>query len=123
LRSLTQQSFNYLIAWCYGLVIRRRAGSVTTTHPRISLGGFIAQTLAVKNSGLAHKLILVGTTPQGGEEHLLDVLREAFSHKEAPDVRLPLFFTSSEASQAAGRAFLKRASVRTVDRIRRAARP
>jgi pimeloyl-ACP methyl ester carboxylesterase len=31
-------------------------------------------------------------------------------------VHLPLFFTSSEASQAAGRAFLKRASVRTVDR-------
>ena len=30
--------------------------------------------------------------------------------------RLPLFFTSSAASQAAGRAFLDRASVRTVDR-------
>jgi pimeloyl-ACP methyl ester carboxylesterase len=44
------------------------------------------------------------------------VLKEAFLHKEAPDVRLPLFFTPSEASQAAGRAFLKRASARTVDR-------
>ena len=54
--------------------------------------------------------------PQGGEEHLLKVVEEAFSHQEAPDVRLPLFFTSSEASQAAGRAFLKRASVRTVER-------
>ena len=31
-------------------------------------------------------------------------------------MRLPLFFTPSEASQAAGRAFIKRANVRTVDR-------
>jgi len=81
-----------------------------------SLGGFIAQLLAAHNPGLVRKVILVGTAPQGGEEHLLEVLKEAFSHKEAPDVRLPLFFTASEASQAAGRAFLSRASVRTVDR-------
>jgi pimeloyl-ACP methyl ester carboxylesterase len=81
-----------------------------------SLGGFVAQSLAVKNPGLVRKMILVGTAPQGGEEHLLKVVEEAFSHKEAPDVRLPLFFTRSEASQAAGRAFIKRASVRTVDR-------
>jgi pimeloyl-ACP methyl ester carboxylesterase len=81
-----------------------------------SLGGFIAQTLAVKKPGFVGKLILVGTAPQGGEEHLLRVLEEAFSHKEAPDVRLPLFFTPSRASQAAGRAFLKRASTRTLDR-------
>jgi pimeloyl-ACP methyl ester carboxylesterase len=60
--------------------------------------------------------ILVGTAPQVGEEHLLKVVEEAFSHKEALDVRLPLSFTPSKASQAAGRAFLKRASVRTVDR-------
>jgi pimeloyl-ACP methyl ester carboxylesterase len=51
-----------------------------------------------------------------GEEHLLKVVEEAFSHEDAPDVRLPLFFTSSAASQAAGRAFLKRANLRTVDR-------
>jgi pimeloyl-ACP methyl ester carboxylesterase len=81
-----------------------------------SLGGFVAQALAVKNPGLVRKMVLVGTAPQAGEEHLLKVVEEAFSHKEAPDVRLPLFFTPSEASQAAGRAFIKRASVRTVDR-------
>jgi hypothetical protein len=60
-------------------------------------------------------MILVGTAPRGGEEHLLAVLKEAFSHKEAPDVRLPLFFTPSPTSQAAGRSFLKRAGVRTKD--------
>jgi pimeloyl-ACP methyl ester carboxylesterase len=81
-----------------------------------SLGGFVAQSLAAKHSDHVRKLILVGTAPQGGEEHLLKVLRNAYSHKEAPDVRLPLFFTASAASQAAGSAFLKRASVRTVDR-------
>jgi pimeloyl-ACP methyl ester carboxylesterase len=81
-----------------------------------SLGGFVAQLLAAQSPGLVQKVILVGTAPQGGEEHLLEVLKEAFSHKEAPDVRLPLFFTPSNASQAAGRAFLSRASVRTVDR-------
>jgi pimeloyl-ACP methyl ester carboxylesterase len=46
----------------------------------------------------------------------MEVLKEAQSHKEAPDPRLPLFFTRSAASQAAGLAFLKRASARTVDR-------
>ena len=81
-----------------------------------SLGGMVAQMLAARSSGLVRKMLLVGTAPQGGEEHLLKVVGEAFSHKEAPDVRLPLFFTPSEASQAAGRAFLKRAAARTVDR-------
>jgi len=58
------------------------------------------------------------TAPQGGEEHLLAVIGEAHAHKEAPDIRLPLFFTPSEASQNAGRAFLTRASARTIDRDR-----
>ncbi len=92
-----------------------RLGSPESTCSDIRWG-VVAQTLAVKNPGLVQKMILVGTAPQGGEEHLLKVVEEAFSHKKAPDVRLPLFFTSSEVSQATGRAFLKRASVRTVDR-------
>jgi pimeloyl-ACP methyl ester carboxylesterase len=81
-----------------------------------SLGGFVAQLLTFNNAGLVRKLILAGTAPQGGEEHLLKVLEEAHAHKEAPDVRLPLFFTPSEASQEAGLAFIKRAGARTVDR-------
>ena len=46
----------------------------------------------------------------------MEVLKEAQLHKEAPDPRLPLFFTPSATSQAAGLAFLKRANARTVDR-------
>ena len=81
-----------------------------------SLGGFVAQQLAAAYPDLVRRAVLVGTAPQGGEEHLLAVLDEARSHKEAPDIRLPLFFTRSEASQAAGRAFLQRASARRADR-------
>jgi pimeloyl-ACP methyl ester carboxylesterase len=81
-----------------------------------SLGGCIAQQIAATHTELVRKLILVGTAPQGGEEHLLSVLEEAFSHSEAPDVRLPLFFTKSAASQSAGIAFLKRVTARQDDR-------
>ncbi len=81
-----------------------------------SLGGFIAQSIAADHPQLVRKILLVGTAPQGGEEHLLKVLADAYSHKEAPDARLPLFFTPSSASQAKGLAFLKRAKARTADR-------
>lgn len=44
------------------------------------------------------------------------MLADARAHKETPDLRLPLFFTPSKASQEAGRAFLERAKTRTADR-------
>jgi pimeloyl-ACP methyl ester carboxylesterase len=81
-----------------------------------SLGGFVAQQLAVDHPELVRKIVLAGTAPQGGEEHLLKVLGEAFSQKGASDPKLYLFFTQSEASQAAGRAFLERVNSRKVDR-------
>jgi pimeloyl-ACP methyl ester carboxylesterase len=81
-----------------------------------SLGGFVAQVIASQHGDLVRKVILVGTAPRGGEEHLMAVLKAAFSDTSAPDPRLPLFFTPSAASQAAGRAFLARAKARTDDR-------
>jgi pimeloyl-ACP methyl ester carboxylesterase len=81
-----------------------------------SLGGCVAQQIAAEHGGLVRKLILVGTAPKGREEHLLATLQDAFSQTDAPDPRLPLFFTKSSASQSAGLAFLKRVKVRTEDR-------
>jgi pimeloyl-ACP methyl ester carboxylesterase len=81
-----------------------------------SLGGCVAQQIAAEHGQLVRKLILVGTAPKGGEEHLLAVLQDAFSQTDAPDPRLPLFFTNSAASRSSGLAFLKRAKVRKDDR-------
>ncbi len=81
-----------------------------------SLGGCVAQQIAAEHERLVRKLILVGTAPKGGEEHLLAVLQEAFSQTDAPDPRLPLFFTNSSASRSSGLAFLKRTKVRKDDR-------
>jgi pimeloyl-ACP methyl ester carboxylesterase len=81
-----------------------------------SLGGCVAQQIAAEHGRLVRKLILVGTAPKGGEQHLLAVLQEALSQTDAPDPRLPLFFTKSSASRSAGLAFLKRVKVRKDDR-------
>jgi pimeloyl-ACP methyl ester carboxylesterase len=81
-----------------------------------SLGGCVAQQIAAEHERLVRKLILVGTAPKGGEEHLLAVLQQAFSQTDAPDPRLPLFFTNSSASRSSGLAFLKRTKVRKDDR-------
>ena len=81
-----------------------------------SLGGCVAQQIAAEHGQLVRKLILVGTAPKGGEEHLLAVLQQALSQTDAPDPRLPLFFTNSSASRSSGLAFLKRTKVRKDDR-------
>lgn len=81
-----------------------------------SLGGCIAQQIAAERGRLVRKLVLVDTAPPGGEQHLLVVLQEAFSQTDAPDPRLPLFFTRSAASRSAGLAFLQRTKVRQEDR-------
>ena len=81
-----------------------------------SLGGCVAQQIAAEHGRLVRKLILVGTAPKGGEEHLLAVLQDAFSQADVPDPRLPLFFTKSSASRSSGLAFLKRTKVRKDDR-------
>lgn len=80
-----------------------------------SLGGFIAQVLAAQNAHLVRKLIVAGSAPRGGEEHLLAVVEDALS-RGVLDPRVPLFFTPSEASQAAGQAFVQRAAARVTDR-------
>jgi pimeloyl-ACP methyl ester carboxylesterase len=80
-----------------------------------SLGGFVAQQVVLENPHLIRRLVLAGTGPQGGEG------MDAFTPKvaehatqESPVIEnfLYLFFSPSEASQTAGRAFWERRHAR-----------
>jgi pimeloyl-ACP methyl ester carboxylesterase len=77
-----------------------------------SMGGFVAQQLAANFPDLVRKVILAGTTHQGGGNDLMKVLGEAFSRENKPDPRDYLFFSQSEASQKAGAEFLSRVYAR-----------
>jgi pimeloyl-ACP methyl ester carboxylesterase len=82
-----------------------------------SMGGLIAQTLAIAEPRLVRRVILVGTGPRSGEAmaSLTPEAAEIFSASyEQPDhLWLRVHFSPSEASQAAGRAFLQRFRLRT----------
>ncbi len=80
-----------------------------------SLGGFLAQVMAARKHVAIGRMVVAGSAPAGGEEHLLKVVEEAFA-KKAADVRLPLFFTPSAKSQALGKTFIERTLVRSHDR-------
>jgi len=85
-----------------------------------SIGGFVAQEIAGQASGLVRKLILVGTGPRGGEgmANLTPEAQQIFgaSYEEPDHLWLAVHFTRSEASQAAGRGFLKRFRLRKENR-------
>jgi pimeloyl-ACP methyl ester carboxylesterase len=81
-----------------------------------SIGGMVAQEIALQAPDLVRKLILVGTGPRGGEgmASLTQVATRIFSATYDPPEHLWLavLFSPSEAAQAAGRAFLKRKHLR-----------
>jgi pimeloyl-ACP methyl ester carboxylesterase len=84
-----------------------------------SLGGYVAQELALIRPRLVRRLVLAGTGPQGGED-MHGFTDEMYLHAnrdqpEAEDI-LALFFEQSETSVAKGREFLKRIFARTEDR-------
>jgi pimeloyl-ACP methyl ester carboxylesterase len=85
-----------------------------------SLGGVIAQELALAEPNLVRRLVLVGTGPRGGEgmASLTPEAQQIFSATyENPDhVWLRGFFSPSDQSQATGRAYLRRFRLRTEDR-------
>jgi pimeloyl-ACP methyl ester carboxylesterase len=85
-----------------------------------SIGGLVAQEITLQAPGLVRRLVLVGTGPRGGEgmATLTPEAQRIFGATYDPPERLWLkvHFTESEASQAAGREFLKRFKRRTRDR-------
>jgi pimeloyl-ACP methyl ester carboxylesterase len=81
-----------------------------------SIGGFIAQMLAIAEPELVRRVVLVGTGPRGGEgmATLTPEAQEIFgaTYEEPDNLWLRVHFTPSERSQAAGREFLKRFRLR-----------
>jgi pimeloyl-ACP methyl ester carboxylesterase len=82
-----------------------------------SLGGFVAQVLAVRHPELVRRIILAGTGPEGGEG-IRDMGRVVAQGQQASpaEPRLFLFFEQTESSQRAGREFIERQARRTADR-------
>ena len=76
-----------------------------------SIGGFVAQEVALQRPQLVRRLILAGTGPEGGREmHGWNEEASAHAMKDAQSAEdiLYLFFTRSEASQAKGMEFVGR---------------
>jgi len=86
-----------------------------------SIGGYIAQTLALRRPELIRRLILAGTGPRAGEPPQdpkygeYAALADAESGKVPIEAFLYLFFRPSETSQAAARAFWARRHMRKED--------
>ncbi len=85
-----------------------------------SMGGFVAQQIALDRPELVRRIVLVGTAPRGGEGvgQLDPDVAPLFGRVYDPQdlMWLPIFFSPSEESQAAGRRFLERIRARTEDR-------
>jgi pimeloyl-ACP methyl ester carboxylesterase len=85
-----------------------------------SMGGFVAQQIVVDRPELVRRLILVGTGPRGGDGmgQLAPDTAPLFGKVCDPQdlMWLPIFFSPSDASQAAGRRFLERIRARSEDR-------
>src|SRR5258708_7351776 len=85
-----------------------------------SIGGFVAQEIALQAPELVRRLVLVGTGPRGGQgmATLTPEAQEIFgaTYDEPDHLWLRVHFTPSEKSQAAGREFLKRFRLRNENR-------
>jgi len=85
-----------------------------------SIGGFIAQEIALQAPDLVKRLVLVGTGPRGGEG-VATLTPEAqkiigATYDDPDHLWLRVHFTHSEKSQVAGREFLKRFRLRSENR-------
>jgi pimeloyl-ACP methyl ester carboxylesterase len=85
-----------------------------------SLGGMVAQVMALKRPALLRRIILSGTGPEGGVGVAMDrpELLKIFVDQQMPasEKLLKLFFETTETSQSAGRQFVERLARRTEDK-------
>ena len=83
-----------------------------------SIGGCVAQEVALQAPELVRSVVLAATAPKGGEDiRLTGQAREIFLHpRSGEEAMLYIFFSPSETSQAAGRRFLGRRDLRK-DRV------
>jgi pimeloyl-ACP methyl ester carboxylesterase len=82
-----------------------------------SLGGMIAQQMALDHPDRVKRIVLLGTGPRGREGMTFTEL-SAEERGDPGRFLLTAFFSPSDVSQAAGRAYLKRLAARTRDRDR-----
>jgi pimeloyl-ACP methyl ester carboxylesterase len=89
-----------------------------------SLGGLIAQTMAITNPDLLHKIILIGTAPQGTQAlHSFPQLVEKAFRLDRMETFLFIFATKSEKSRSKLTAALKRLMERKEDRDKETSLP
>ncbi|MEU6745476.1 alpha/beta hydrolase [Spirillospora sp. NPDC046719] len=84
-----------------------------------SLGGFVAQEIALVRPRLIRRLVLAGTGPKGApgmHTWRADIESHARAQVNDADDLLYIFFAHTETSQALGKQFLGRIFERTVDR-------
>ncbi|MDQ0672629.1 pimeloyl-ACP methyl ester carboxylesterase [Pseudarthrobacter siccitolerans] len=85
-----------------------------------TLGGMIAQDLALKHPNLLRKLVLTGTGPRGGKDidrvvgtTYWDIFRATLTGSDPKEF---LFFNRNTTGKPAAKAFINRLKGRTVDR-------
>jgi pimeloyl-ACP methyl ester carboxylesterase len=84
-----------------------------------SLGGFVAQELALIRPDLVERIVLAATAPQGAEGMhgwVADIIGAVGTHETNADQLLHAFFTDREQSRTSGTEFLGRIFARTEDR-------
>jgi pimeloyl-ACP methyl ester carboxylesterase len=95
-------------------------GHTTIDVFSFSMGGMVAQDLAVKHPTLVRKLVLTGTGPRGGKDMdkvvgvtYRDILRATLTRSDPKEF---LFFNRNAAGKKAGKEFVARLGERTTDR-------
>jgi len=86
-----------------------------------SLGGMVAQQMALDRPSIFRRILLVGTAPRGGQDIMHLEKPSLAKHLGNPALQgyavlQKLFFAATDASQAAGAAFVARLEQRQEDR-------